>query len=130
MKCWAASDENIFSLLLNPATEYWRTYPGRTAVSTLLVFSNHTKSLYLFCSLGGWPENFQFCCRHFCQTADSDKTDLQKKAGLLFSPLTFAVFFLIKNCAIYLYLSETHKHTPRCAVSWKFADLYAKIVQD
>lgn len=35
MKCWAASDENIFFLLLNSATEFYRVYPGQTAVSTL-----------------------------------------------------------------------------------------------
>lgn len=50
------------------------------------MFNIHAKSLYLLCSFGSRPENFQFCCRHFCQTADTDKMELQKKRGALTSP--------------------------------------------
>lgn len=133
MKCWAASDENIFFLLLNSATEFSCSTRGKLQPLHFWVFNNHTKSLYLLCSFGSRPENFLFCCRHFCQTADVDKTELQKKRGgaLIFPPLAFTVLLSIKNSAVYLYLSwNTQTHMPPCIVSWKYADLYAKIVQD
>lgn len=114
MKCWAASDENIFFLLLNSATEFHCFTRGKLQSLHFWVFNNHTKSLYLLCSFGSRPENFLFCCRHFCQTADVDKTELQKKKGgaLIFPPLTFTVLLLIRNSAVYLYLSWNAQTPP------------------
>lgn len=105
---------------------------GKLQYPHFLEFNNHTKSLCLLCSFGSQPENLQFCCHCFCQNADRDKMDLQKKGVSCFFPLTFTVFFLIKNCTVYLYHSlhtKTHS-TMYCILTAKYADLHAKILQD
>lgn len=109
MKCWAASDENIFFLLLNSTA-----LPG--ANCSLYTFGCAIITLNLcicYAVLAVGLKTFYFAAAISAKQLTLTKRSCRRKGGgaLIFPPLTFTVLLLIKNSAVYLYLSwntQTH----------------------
>lgn len=92
-------------------TKFSRTHPGKLQYLHFLVFNNHTKSLYVvqFWQLA-WK--LSILLPPFLSNSWHWQNGVAEEGGgVLFSPLTFSVLFLIKNRTVYLYLSwntQTH----------------------